>query len=119
MRFLLTFLLLACVQSFVVCTQKDGSITFAQKSISLIGSENIAKVFTANTTKELIKIQPHVVFEQIHQFISEYKSFVKNTLYTKAEIVVSPIKSIQFIKDKIDFSDRYTLNCLYPKHNFW
>lgn len=119
MRLLLTFLLLACVQSFVVCTQKDGSITFAQKSISLIGSENVAKVFTKNTANELIKIQSQPVFEQIHQFISDYKLFVKNTLFTKAEIVVSAIKSIQFTKDNIDFSDRYILNCLYPKHNFW
>ena len=119
MRLLLTCLFLVVMQSFVVCTKEDGSITFAKKSINLIGSENVAKVFTTETAKELIKIRPHVAFEQIHQFISEYKSFVKNTLYRKTEIVVSAIKSIQFIKNNIDFSDRYTLNCLYPKHNFW
>lgn len=119
MRFLLTFLLLACVQSFVVCTQKDGSITFAQKSINLISSEKVAKIFSTNTANESVKIQPHTSFKQIHQFISEYKSFVKNTLYTKAAIIVSSIKSIQLIKNKIDFSDRYTFSCLYPKHNFW
>lgn len=119
MRFLLTFLLLACIQSFVVCTQKDGSITFAQKSVKLIGSREEAKVFSTNTANELIKTQPQQVFKQAHQFISEYKSLVKNTVYTNAAIVLSPIKSIQFIKDNIDFSDRYILNCLYPKHNFW
>lgn len=119
MRFFLTFVLLACVQSFVVCTQKDGSITFAQKSIKLIGSEEVAKVSTTNTASELIKTQLYPVFKQIHQFIPEYKSFVKNTLYIKATIIASVLKSIQFINNEIEFSDQYTFNCLYPKHNFW
>lgn len=121
MRFLLTFLLLVCIQSFVVCTQKDGSITFVQKSIDeSVNNKARAEIFSTNTALKFTKIHFHPAFKRVHQLVSKQQlSFVKDILATKITAIVFSVTSIKFIEHQIDFSYRYMLNCLYPKHSFW
>ncbi len=120
MRLLLTFVFLTVMQSFVVCTQVDGSITFAQKSINeLVSSKEIVKIFSTNSTNKFNKIQSSHIFKRLHHQITDYKLSIKNVINTKAKTLAYSLKSVKRIGSKVDYSYQYIFNCLYPKYSFW
>lgn len=120
MRLLLTCLFLVVMQSFVVCTKEDGSITFAKKSVDKIEqTKKIAPILATKRANKLVQIQSFQSLERIHQHIFNHSSLAKNAVFNKNLLLIITFKPIQRIKNKVDFSYRYIFNCLYPKYTFW
>ena len=120
MRLLLTCLFLVVLQSFVVCTKEDGSITFAKKSVDKIEqTKKIAPILATKRANKLVQIQSFKALERIHQHISKHSSLAKNAILTKNNLLIITFKTIERIKNKVDFSYQYIFNCLYPKYTFW
>lgn len=120
MRLLLTFLFLVFMQSFVVCTKEDSSMAFVQKPVDKIDqAKKTAPIIATKEANKLIKIQSFQVLDRIHQPIFNHFSLAKNAIITKTTLFIITLNPIKRIRSKIDFSDQYILNCLYPKYTFW
>lgn len=120
MRLLLTCLFLVVMQSFVVCTKKDGSLTFASKSANKIEqTKKTAPILATKQANKLVQIQSYKALERIHQHISNHYSLAKNTIFTKNPLLIITSQPIERIRNKVDFSYQYIFNCLYPKYTFW
>lgn len=120
MRLLLTCLFLVVMQSFVVCTKEDGGLTFASKSVDAIEqTRKTTPILATKQANKLVQIQSFKALERIHQHISKHSSLAKNAILTKNNLLIITFKTIERIKNKVDFSYQYIFNCLYPKYTFW
>lgn len=120
MRLLLAFLFSVVMQSLVVCTQDDGSITFAQKSSDKIEeTKKTTSILAKKQVNNFVEIQSFQVSERIYQHVFNHSTLAKNAITNKAISFIVPLNSIKQIRNKLDFSYRYILKCLYPKYSFW
>ena len=120
MRFLLTFLLLAFIQSFVVCTKEDGAITIAQKTITKSITDQNVKVESLKLKQSEVsatKFTPEALpsFHSPLNFINAIFKPINTILFT----VVDRVKSNAFSIRKVNYNYNFIFNCLYPKHTFW
>lgn len=119
MRFLLTFLLLAFIQSFVVCTKEDGAITIAQKTITKSITDQNVKVESLKLKQSEVSCSKFTLeaLPSIHwpfNFTNAIFKPINTILFT----VVNRIKSEALSIRKVNYNYHFIFNCLYPKHTF-
>jgi hypothetical protein len=121
MRLLLTFLLLVCIQSFVVCTKEDGTITIAQQTINKSPCKSeVSALISKKESNEFINYSNFDISSSIHQYTSHHINLPLKIINSKAlAIYIRLQQTITFFKDPTNHSYQFIISCLYPKHTFW
>ncbi|RZL38184.1 MAG: hypothetical protein EOO96_03475 [Pedobacter sp.] len=120
MRFLITFALLLCFQSFVFCHQKDRAIASTKKFASNIETKSPA--FFKLLKKEKVAVDASTVdgsSDEITLKVPRLQSyFLIGNLSFRIFNMLNPVAKATYFKS-INYSYSFIFNCLYPKHSFW
>lgn len=108
------------IQSFVICTTKDGSVIIAQKILTKSEKPEKIKVSSQNFNDGKVsveKISPQT--DRISSLQSSHISFLLVSQFSEFLSTSTPVKVSKFLINKENFSYHFIFRCLYPKHTFW